>query len=194
MTYTIPRYPVHLIDMVQVADGTRVTIRPTLPQDVELQREFFRSLSAEGRYGRFMTRLNELPETLAERFTSIDYRSHLALLAEVFESGRETMIGEARYVVDARATETCEFAIAVADDWQASGIARALLDRLERQATLSGIRSMVADTLLTNAAMIGLARRLGYAVRLRREDPELARLEKHLNPSAAPLSVQPLAA
>jgi len=35
------------------------------------------------------------------------------------------------------------------------------------------IRSMVADTLLTNRAMIGLARRLGYAIRLSREDPEL---------------------
>jgi hypothetical protein len=91
----IPRYPVHLIDVVRVADGSRVTIRPTLPQDVELQRAFFRSLSVEGRYRRFMTRLNELPETLAERFASIDYRSHLALLAEVFEDGRETMIGEA---------------------------------------------------------------------------------------------------
>ena len=34
VTYTIPRYPVHLIDVVQVADGSRVTIRPTLPQDV----------------------------------------------------------------------------------------------------------------------------------------------------------------
>ena len=66
-----------------------------------------------------MTRLNELPEALAERFASIDYRSHLALLAEVFEDGRETMIGEARYVVDARDPATCEFAIAVADDWQA---------------------------------------------------------------------------
>ena len=30
-----------------VADGSRVTIRPTLPQDAELQRAFFRSLSAE---------------------------------------------------------------------------------------------------------------------------------------------------
>ena len=104
------------------------------------------------------------------------------------------MIGEARYVVDARDPETCEFAIAVADNWQASGIARALLDRLERQAALSGIRSMVADTLLTNRAMIGLARRLGYAVRPSREDPELARLEKHLDPPAVPPSVQPLAA
>ena len=164
MTYTIPRYPVHLIDVVRVADGSRVTIRPTLPQDAELQREFFRRLSAESRYCRFMTRLNELPEALVERFASIDYRSHLALLAEVFEDGRETMIGEARYVVDARDPETCEFAIAVADDWQAHGIARTLLDRLERQAAASGIRRMVADTLITNRAMIQLAAR-----RLRRQ-------------------------
>ena len=85
VTYTIARYPVHLIDVVHLADGSRVTIRPTLPQDVELQRTFFRSLSAESRYCRFMTRLNELPETLAERFTSIDYRAHVALLAEVFD-------------------------------------------------------------------------------------------------------------
>ena len=194
MTYSIARYPVHLIDVVQAADGSRVTIRPTLPQDLELQRDFFRSLSAEGRYGRFMTRLNELPESLAQRFASIDYRSHLALLAEVFENGRETMIGEARYVVDARDPQTCEFAIAVADNWQASGMARALLDRLERQAAASGIRSMVADTLLTNAAMISFARRLGYTVTLSREDPELARLEKRLDPLAVPPSVQPLAA
>jgi hypothetical protein len=27
---------VHLIDVVRVADGSRVTIRPTLPQDAEL--------------------------------------------------------------------------------------------------------------------------------------------------------------
>ena len=194
MTYTIPRYPVHLIDVVRVADGSCVTIRPTLPQDVELQREFFRSLSAEGRYCRFMTALNDLPEALAERFASIDYRSHLALLAEVFEDGRETMIGEARYVVDERDPATCEFAVAVADDWQARGIARALLDRLERQAAASGIRRMVADTLLFNKAMIRLAARTGYAVKANREDAALARLEESLTPSAASLPVRPLAA
>jgi acetyltransferase len=193
MTYAIHRYPVHLIDVVRLADGSRVTIRPTLPQDVELQQEFFRGLSIESRRCRFMTRLNELPETLVERFASIDYRSHLALLAEVFGGGRETMIGEARYVVDERDSESCEFAIAVADDWQAHGIARALLDRLERQAAASGIRRMVADTLLTNRAMIGLATRTGYAVRASLEDATLARLEKSLPPSGPPLPIRQLA-
>lgn len=55
MTYTMPRYPVHLIDIVVVGNGRRVTIRPMLPQDLELQREFFRALSDNARYCRFMT-------------------------------------------------------------------------------------------------------------------------------------------
>ena len=194
MTYTIPHYPVHLIDVMRVADGSRVAIRPTLPQDLELQREFFRSLSAEGRYGRFMTRLGELPQALAQHFACIDYRSHLALLAEVFEDGREIMVAEARYVLDERDPTTCEFAIAVADGWRAYGIARTLLDRLERQAAASGIRRMVADTLVTNVAMIGLARRAGYAVRASPEDAALARLEKNLAPAEVPQPVQALAA
>ncbi|MGA7233838.1 MAG: hypothetical protein WBX95_23270, partial [Xanthobacteraceae bacterium] len=94
MTYTIPRYPVHLIDIVVAANGRRVTIRPMLPQDLELQREFFRALSDNARYCRFMTPFNELPDALAQRFGQIDYLGHLALLAEVFEDRGETMVGE----------------------------------------------------------------------------------------------------
>ena len=71
MTYTIARYPVHLIDIVRVANGSHVTIRPTLPQDLELQREFFHSLSVEGRYRRFMSPLHELPAALAQSFSRV---------------------------------------------------------------------------------------------------------------------------
>jgi RimJ/RimL family protein N-acetyltransferase len=196
MTYAIHRYPTHLIDVVRLANGSRVTIRPTLPQDAELQREFFLCLSAKSRYSRFMTCLNELPGALLERFTSIDYCNHLALLAEVFEDGRETMIGEARYVVDERDPETCEFAVSVADDWQARGVALALLDRLEHQAAASNIHRMVADTLITNGAMIQLAARTGYVVEASCEDASLARLEKCLtiSPATSTLSAESWAA
>ena len=104
------------------------------------------------------------------------------------------MIGEARYVVDARDPATCEFAIAVADDWQARGIARSLLERLERQAAASGIRRMVADTLITNRAMIQLAARTGYVVQASRKDASVARLEKHLTIQPATPSSEPRAA
>jgi len=194
MSCTILRYPVHLIDVLQLGDGRRITIRPTLPQDAELQRGFFRLLSAEARYCRFMTRFSEPPEALIDRFTNIDYHNHVALLAEVFDNGSEIMIGEARYAVDASDPCACEFAIAVTDDWQAQGIGRALLDRLEREAAASGIRRMVGDTLLANKAMVRFARRAGYAVSASRDDPTLARLEKSLAPGTLVRPAQPLAA
>lgn len=181
MTYTISRYPVHLIDVLHAADGTRLTVRPTLPQDVELQCAFFRALSAKSRYSRFLTRLNELPPSLAARFENIDYRGHVALLAAVFDPiGRESMIAEARYVLDERDPDTCEFAIAVADDKQGRGIATALLARLERQALLSGVRKMTALTLSANEAMLRLAQRAGYTIGQSPDDRTVMVLEKVL--------------
>ena len=195
MIYTINRYPVHLIDMVQMSDGSRVIIRPTLPQDVELQRAFFRALSPLSRYCRFMTRANELPETLVDRFTNIDYRRHVALLAEVFDEARQQiMVGEARYVIDEGDPAVCEFAICVADEWQARGIAQALLARLEQQAVAAGIRKMVADTLIANEPMRALATRAGYSINANREDFELVRLEKVLTGPSRITSRRPLAA
>jgi acetyltransferase len=192
--YTIARYPVHLIDVAHLGDGSRMTIRPTLPQDAELLREFFRSLSPESRRRRFMSRIEELLEALIERFASIDYRSHLALVAEVSEGGRRIMIGEARYVVEQRDPGAGEFAIAVADAWQGRGIARDLLDRLEAQAAASGLCRMVADTLLANRGMLGLARRAGYTIKASRRDATLAWLQKNLVPSQIPQSDEALAA
>jgi len=194
MTYTIPRYPVHLIDIVPAPDSRRVTIRPMLPQDFELQREFFRSLSAEARCYRFMVPLNELPDAVAQCLSKIDYSNHLALLAEVFVDRREIMVGEARYVVDEHNPAICEFAVAIADEWQACGIGRALLERLERQAAASGIERMVADTLFSNKAMLRLAARSGYALKTNHDDARLVRLEKELGAATAPLPLHPLGA
>jgi acetyltransferase len=96
--------------------------------------------------------------------------------------------------VDAHDPVTCEFAIAVADNWQACGIGRALLTRLEREAAASGIRRMLADTLYDNKAMRGLATSSGYAVRANREDARLVKLEKQLSAWTAPPNVQQSAA
>jgi acetyltransferase len=194
MIYTISRYPVHMIDVVRAADGSRITIRPTLPQDLELQRAFFRALSPHSRYCRFMTPASELPDTLAERFTNIDYGRHLALLAETYDEAGHTMVGEARYVVDDGDPTTCEFAIAVADAWQTLGIAHALLARLEGQAVAAGVRRMVADTLIANEPMRAMATRAGYSINVNREDFDLVRLEKVLAGPARTPSPHPLAA
>jgi hypothetical protein len=95
------RYPTHLIDVVQLANGSRVVVRPALPQDCELQRVFVRTLSDDARYFRFMTRLSELSEAMAERFTSIDYRSHVALIVAIFAEAAETMMSAVGTAVSA---------------------------------------------------------------------------------------------
>jgi len=157
-----------------------VTVRPVLSQDADMQRAFFRNLSAEARYFRFMTKLSELSDHLAERFTNIDHRSHVGLFA--FSDNNEIMIGEARYIVDEQEPAMCEFAIAVADAWRATGLARSLLQRLVSHATASGIHRMVADTMSSNAAMVALAKRAGFAVTRRSQDPRLVRQARDLMP------------
>ncbi len=174
------KYPPHLIDVMRLANGSRITVRPALPQDAELQRAFVRSLSEEARYFRFMTRLKELPDAMAERFTRIDYRSHVALIATHFAGPDETMIGEARYIVDECDATACEFAVAVADSWQGLGVARSLLTRLMSHAASSGISRIGGDTLAINKAMIALAKRAGFAAALKPGDGRLVRLVKDL--------------
>jgi acetyltransferase len=189
VTYPLHRYPTQLIDVVQLAGHTRVVVRPALPQDCDLQLAFVRNLSDEARYFRFMTRLSDLPEATAERFTTIDYIGHVALIAEVFADAGAMMIGEAQYIVDAGDAGACEFAVAVADDWQGMGLARRLLTRLADHAASSGIRRMSGDTIATNKAMIALAKRTGFAVARKPEDGRLVHLVKDLPADNRPASV-----
>ena len=61
---------------------------------------FVRDLSDEARYYRFMTRLSDLPEAMAERLTINENIGHPALVDEVFADANATRFGEARYIVD----------------------------------------------------------------------------------------------
>ena len=105
-----------------------MVIRPLLPQDAELAKAFFGSLSPAARYQRFLSPMRSLPPGLVKRLTEVDDSEHVALLAEVFCGDRETLIAEARY---ARLADrmSAEFAIAVAERWQGLGLASLLLQQ-----------------------------------------------------------------
>jgi acetyltransferase len=184
VTYQIHRYPADLIDVVNVAAGRRVVIRPVLPQDEALTGAFFRDLSGSARYDRFMTAMRDLPPELLQRFTHVDYADHVALVAEVFLDGCETVIAEARYVRVAE-PDTAEFAVSVAEAWQGKGLASLMLGKLACRASALGIRRMVGETLATNAAMLHLARKSGFLITPSPDVAGLMRLEK-LMPAARP--------
>jgi acetyltransferase len=183
MIYEIHRYPADLIDVVRLAGGERVVIRPVLPQDQGLTTEFFCGLSAPARYNRFMTSMRELPPELMRRFTEVDYASHLALVAEVFARGNETVVAEARYVRRADPA-AAEFAVSVAERWQGKGLATLMLGKLACRAAAEGVRRIVGETLATNTPMLALARKAGFTILPSAEVRGLMLLERQLQAPA----------
>ena len=128
----------------------------------------FDGLSPRSRYQRFMQHLNALPPDLLQRFTRVDYERALALVV-LGPEGRD-IVAVGRY---ASAGEgDAEFALTVADAWQAKGIGRVLLQRLCDLACRAGYRALVGRVLDDNKEMLELARRLGFVPR-GREGAEL---------------------
>ena len=153
-------YPQHLVRHRVLFDGTPVTIRPIRPEDSGLEQAFVRHLSEDSRYYRFMASLRELPPKKLKFFTEIDYDRHMAFVATIMCEDKEQEIGVARYV----ATETpgnCEFAVAVDDAWQGTGVAGLLMISLEDAAREHGFKTMEGIVLATNYKMLKFARQLG---------------------------------
>lgn len=184
MLYAIHRYPADLIDIVYLGDGGRVVVRPVLPQDADLTGAFFKGLSAPARYDRFMTNVRELPSSLLNRFTAVDYEHHLALVATTLVNGEESVIAEARYVLG-EDPATAEFAVAVAEAWQGRGLAKLLLEKLACRAAASGVRRLTGETLASNARMLALARKAGFTLVPSVEVRGTLLLEKILPPTSA---------
>lgn len=173
--YRIHRYPSALIDRIPLADGRRVTLRPVLPQDFEAEERFVAGLSRETRQRRFHIGIHTLPEPMLRAFTEVDFRTHVALVAEAgYDVEAPILVADARYVVHDDGANA-EFAIAVADDWQGVGLGRQLLMRLGDYARRSGLQQLCGDVLRGNTPMIELVRSLGGRVRTHPEDVLLMR-------------------
>ncbi len=154
-------YPKQLERQRMLSDGTRVTIRPIRAEDSAMEQEFVRHLSSDSRYFRFMASLRELPLDKLKAFTEIDYDRHMAFVATIMDEGRDVEIGVARY----KATDNagaCEFAIAVDDAWQGSGVAGLLMISLEEAARARGFKTMEGMVLAANYKMLKFARQLGF--------------------------------
>lgn len=154
-------YPQNLVHPHRLFDGTEVVIRPIRPEDAPIEQEFVRGLSDDSRYNRFMGQLRELAPRKLQYMTAIDYDQHMALIATVLRDGREVEIGVARYVVTP-GSGNCEFAIAVDDAWQGTGVAGILMLELMAVARSKGLKSMVGFVLASNHKMLKFCRQLGF--------------------------------
>ena len=162
-----------------VVNGTRVAVRPMRPEDLPLEADFVRHLSRETRYQRFMVTMNELPQAKLHYLTEVDQLRHVALVATADSGGRQVQVGVVRYIVDPAGTG-CEFAVAVDDAWQGSGLAGILMHALIDVARSRGLATMEGLVLATNTGMLKFARQLGFRLQHDPEDRESIRVTRSL--------------
>lgn len=172
-------YPAELVRTRYLFDGSEVLIRPIRADDKTMEQDFVQHLSPDSRYRRFMSTLKELPPGKLKYLTEIDYEKHLALVAIIERDGEQIEIGVARYVADPSGTN-CEFAIAIDDEWQGSGVAGILMLTLIDAARARGMQRMEAFILASNDKMIKFARQLGFAVHRDQDDPGMVVAERAL--------------
>lgn len=151
------------MDRARTSDGIEYSIRPITPADAAREREFILGMSPASRHARFMHSMSEPSAELIRRLVDVDGRRHRALLATVGTGDAERIIGVARYCGDEDGTD-CEFAVAVADDWQCRGIGTTLVQRLFQDAARAGYRAIYGTMLPDNARMLELAEHLGLTV------------------------------
>jgi acetyltransferase len=177
--YAICRYPTTLIDIWRNKRGEQFILRPVLPQDKPLLEEFVSSLSPLSRRMRFHGAVNALSPSALDYMSEIDYDKHLALVVTFVSEGMETIVADARYVIDA-SQRGGEFAIAVSDLWQRRGIAANAMAGLCKAAKLQGLDWLWGDVLDANGAMLGLMRKAGFDQSAHGEGRGFVRVERHL--------------
>lgn len=164
---------------VRLPQGAQLTVRAIRAEDAAKLQAAIHALSAESRYSRFFSPLRELPPELLERATRPDAKSELQLVAVTGSGREEEIIGGARYGATATPGH-CEFAVAVVDAWHGRGVARLLLETLMRAARERGFTHIEGYILATNAAMLGLAKRLGFATIESPEGPTVCLVRRDL--------------
>jgi GNAT superfamily N-acetyltransferase len=151
-------------DEFALRDGTRIAVRPVLPEDKQRLRDGFARLSAESRYRRFLTALDQLSDEQVRYLTEVDYVDHMAWVALDPSRPDHPGIGVARYVRLPDDPAVAEAAVTVLDDYQGRGVGTILLRLLAGSALEHGIHSFRGYVLAANDPMVEILRGLGATV------------------------------
>jgi RimJ/RimL family protein N-acetyltransferase len=146
---------------LELTDGTKVLVRPIVPEDEPLLHEAVAAMSERTVYFRFFSPLKRMPDALAHRLAVVDYNDRFALVATDKPRGKERIVGVARYdrVVN---IDVAEVAVAVIDEFQRRGLGSALMTILGKVAAEHGIKTFTLIVLPENQQMLGLLRKMGW--------------------------------
>lgn len=154
--------------------GQSVTLRPLRPEDADIETAFVTGLSPETRANRLLGGAIRITREYIEKLTRVNYDRDMALAATAMLDGEETLIGVARYALNADGGG-CEFAIVIADAWQGRGIGKRLLAKLVSAAKSRGLGRIYGEILATNRGMLEMVKRLGFGLERHPDDATVVR-------------------
>ncbi|WP_432459804.1 bifunctional acetate--CoA ligase family protein/GNAT family N-acetyltransferase [Agarivorans sp. QJM3NY_25] len=171
-------YPKELEEYCQIKSGTRVLLRPILPEDEPNHLAFDSSLSEEDRYKRYFGARGQMTHEEMALLTQIDYAREMAFIAVDEQAcDNRAILGVVRASIDPDNLEA-EFAMAVRSDLQGQGIGKQLLQKLIRYYQSTGTQTLSGITMMQNRGMAGLAKHLGFRVKFELEEGVI---EMHLD-------------
>lgn len=148
-------------------DGAPLEIRALRTADRTEMLAAIGRFSKEALYRRFFAPKRHFSEREIEFYLNVDFTNHVALAAVIEESGRQVIVGGARYIVSEPGR--AEVAFAVDDPHQKLGIATHLIVHLIRIARTAGLDEFIAEVLPENAPMLKVFERCGLAMTARSE-------------------------
>jgi len=138
-----------------------IALRPIRPEDREAFTAFLRGLGDRTRSLRFLTQKNRFTARELDYLCEVDQDRHVAWVAIDLSTGREQIVGEARFVRLADEPGVAEFGIAIADVLQGNGLGGKLMRVLGDEAARLGLGTPRGFVRSDNAAMIGFLDRRG---------------------------------
>jgi GNAT superfamily N-acetyltransferase len=178
-------------DVVILADGGRILVRPLLPSDRDELAERYLELSPEARRLRFFNAPDRLSARLLDYLMDVDGPDRCAFVAQAIDDEGTPGVGLARYVRSRDDARLAEAAVTVLDAYHSRGIATALLRRLADHARDHGITTFTASVMWENRQLLDGLRSFGAEVepsepgvaevRIALPDPETALPESQLH-------------
>jgi len=155
-------YPHEWVSEAQLEDGTRVQIRPILPEDAPRLQEGFKMLTPESIYMRFLESFRELSDEQARYFANVDYDSRMAFVGTIMQDGEERVVGVARYDLVGDPSCMAESAVIVADPYQGMGLGTILMIRLIDYARANGVTCFLGTIHNANTRIMSFIKKGGY--------------------------------
>lgn len=157
-------YPYYYESKAFTRNGKLITIRPIKRDDAGRLLDFFDTLSRETIFFRFLTNLRSLPLDWVRRFTEIDYRKDVAMVALERSDDDERIVGVCR-IMRRPGTDNGEIAVVVGDPWHDQGIGTILLRRTLQIARELGFRKLWGLVSSRNEKVAKMAEKLGFVKR-----------------------------